>query len=65
MQKLEKITPTGVIMSIDKLKLNKSESGAQRAFKRNASPPGIRDLSILPGVLNSDRLEKVKRSVYF
>jgi hypothetical protein len=52
-------------MSIDKLNLNKSESGAQRAFKRNASSPGIRDLSIPAGVINNDRLEKVKRSVYF
>lgn len=52
-------------MSIDKLNLNKREGGAQHAFKRNASSPGIRDLSIPAGVINSDRLEKVKRSVYF
>lgn len=52
-------------MSIDKLNLNKSESGAQRGFNRNANSSGIRDLSIPAGVINSHRLEKVKRSVYF
>lgn len=52
-------------MSIDKLNLNKSKSGSQPAFKRNASSPGIRDLSIPADVINSNRLEKVKRSVYF
>ncbi|MFW0698001.1 hypothetical protein [Pantoea sp. R13S299] len=52
-------------MSIDKLKLKKSESGLPRAFKRSARVRGVRDLSIPLAVKNRTGLEKVKRSVYF
>jgi len=62
---LESLTPAGVIMSINELKLKKCEGDRGRAFKRNAKSPGFADLSIPVDASSRARFAKVKRTVYF